>query len=116
MREGVERFNRLEFWEAHDSWEKVWLVAQGDEKRFAQGLIQLAAAYLHVRRGTGRPAVRLFEAGLEKLSIFDAAYAGVDRSALMEAAVRHLEWLRREGGGELPDAEFPRLGIADVQP
>lgn len=107
--EGVERFNRLEFWEAHDSWEKVWLTAPDDEAKFVQGLIQIAAAYLHVQRRATRPAVRLFALGLAKLSRYDPAYYGIDRGEVVAAAARHREWLLREGGGKLPESEFPRI-------
>lgn len=113
IREGVERFNRLEFWEAHDSWEKVWLEAPVDEARFIQGLIQIAAAYLLVQRGRPRAAVRLFEAGLAKLSEFDESFGGIDRRDVIAAAARHREWLEREGGGVLRDDEFPRLGLPE---
>ncbi len=113
LREGAERFNRLEFWEAHDSWEKVWLDAPGDEARFIQGLIQIAAAYLLVQRGRPRAAVRLFEAGLAKLSEFEESFGGIDRRELIAAAELHREWLEREGGGELRDDEFPRLGLPE---
>ena len=40
----------------------------GEEKRFLQGLIQLAAAYHHAGRGTNRGGIRLFDAALEKLA------------------------------------------------
>lgn len=113
IREGVEFFNRLEFWEAHDSWEKVWLVAKADEKIFAQGLIQLAAAYLHAKRGTLRPAARLFESGLAKLSTIEPGFAGIDRAEVIAAATRHLEWALREGEGALSPDEFPRLGMPE---
>ena len=47
--EGVERFNAAEFWNAHESWEILWLVAETDLDQFLQGLIQLAAAYHHLQ-------------------------------------------------------------------
>ena len=65
--EGVAHFNAHEFWEAHESWETIWLAAESDVEQFLQGMIQLAAAYHHVRRGTLRGAPRLFDAGLRRL-------------------------------------------------
>ena len=115
IREGVELFNRLEFWEAHDSWEKVWLIAEGEEKLFVQGMIQLAAAYLHVERGSPRPAARLFGSGLAKLSSIDASFAGVDCSEVIAAATRHLEWALRKDRGEFRLEEFPRLGLTEYR-
>ena len=86
--EGVAHFNAREFWEAHESWETIWLVAETDVEQFLQGMIQLAAAFHHVKRGTHRGAVRLFEASLRRLSAFPPNFSGIDRSAAEEAARR----------------------------
>jgi predicted metal-dependent hydrolase len=87
--EGVERFNRKDFWDAHESWETIWLVAESDVEQFLQGLIQLAAAYHHVKRGTIRGALRLFESGLRRLEPFPAGFCDLDRSGAEIAARAH---------------------------
>jgi predicted metal-dependent hydrolase len=107
---GVDQFNRLEFMEAHDSWEHIWM-EEGDEAAvFAQGLIQLAAAYLHIRRGTSPGGtLRLFNSALEKLAPYAPAYCDVDRSRVIAAASRHRESLERDGGLRLAADEYPKL-------
>jgi len=84
---GIRLFNERQFWHAHEAWETIWLAATSEVKLFLQGLIQLAAAYHHVQRGTTRGAPRLFEAALRKLAAFPAGYCGIDRAAA-EAAAR----------------------------
>ena len=86
---GVEHFNALQFWEAHEAWEELWLAAESDVVEFLQGLIQLAAAYHHVRRGTLRGAVRLFDAALERLEPFPDGFCNLNRAVAAEAARRH---------------------------
>src|SRR5690349_19335468 len=86
---GVDLFNEQKFWHAHEAWEEHWLRASGEEKTFLQGLIQLAAAYHHVQRGTLRGAVRLFDAALAKLEAFADDYANVDRREAILAAIAH---------------------------
>src|SRR6059058_934442 len=106
--EGVAHFNAHEFWEAHESWETIWLAAESDAEQFLQGMIQLAAAYHHVKRGTFRGAVRLFDAALRRLAAFPHPWSGVDRRAAEEAARRHRE--RVAASEERVDAsELPRL-------
>lgn len=111
--EGVEHFNALRFWDAHESWEDLWLVAQSDLEQFLQGLIQLAAAYHHVRRGTWRGGVRLFEAALRRLEAFPVVYCGIDRTAAVAAARVHREkiaGLLQSGKTEtFSEAEYPKL-------
>jgi uncharacterized protein len=122
---GVEHFNAGEFWEAHESWEELWLAAESDLVEFLQGLIQLAAAYHHVKRGTWRGAVRLFDASLRRLDPFPVVYCGLDRSAAVTAARDHRERTARSVQSGAPDAlsesEYPRLspvpeGIAPIPP
>jgi len=73
--EGVAHFNAREFWHAHESWEILWLEADSDLVEFLQGMIQLAAAYHHLQRGTPRGAVRLIDAALRRLEPFPAAFS-----------------------------------------
>jgi predicted metal-dependent hydrolase len=47
----VELFNAGRYFESHEVWEGLWLRADGAEKLFLQGLIQAAAAMLHLERG-----------------------------------------------------------------
>jgi predicted metal-dependent hydrolase len=44
LRPGLELFNGGRYFEAHESWEDAWRELQGDDKTFAQGLTQVAAA------------------------------------------------------------------------
>lgn len=104
---GVRLFNARKFWEAHEAWEGAWLVMEGDAKRFLQGLIQLAAAYHHVQRGTYRGGVRLFDAALEKLASFPEGYANVDRAEAVAAAREHRPRIAR--GERIETSELPKL-------
>jgi predicted metal-dependent hydrolase len=104
---GVEHFNTHRFWHAHEAWEVPWLRAEGDSRTFLQGLIQLAAAYVHVQRGTYRGGVRLFDAALKKLEPFPPGYCGIDRQAAVRAALRHRH--RIAEGERIDPGEFPKL-------
>src|SRR5216117_2743310 len=115
FREGLAHFNNTEFWEAHESWEVLWLVAESDVEQFLQGLIQLAAAYHHIKRGTLRGAPRLFEAALRRLAAFPPAFGMIDRSKAEAAARAHHDWVAalvaRDESGELADWQFPEMAL-----
>ena len=111
--EGIEHFNSRRFWEAHEAWETLWLEAESDLEQFLQGLIQIAAAYHHIQRGTLRGAPRLFAAGLRRLEPFPMNCCGVDRSEVDAAARRHWKWLEETPQSALDAAEYPRLGVRD---
>lgn len=106
---GVALFNDRQFWHAHEAWEEIWLKAAGEEKIFLQGLIQLAAAYHHVQRGTFRGGVRLFDAALRKLEPFADGYLGIDRAEAVTLARDHREKIASKkniDAGELPKLRY----------
>jgi predicted metal-dependent hydrolase len=109
LAEGVALFNDARFWHAHEAWERLWLVAAGEEKQFLQGLIQLAAAYHHVQRGTYRGGVRLFDAARTKLAPFADGHGGIGRIAAIAAAAVHRERISR--GEAVDPEEYPKLRL-----
>ena len=76
--EGLEAFNRRDFYAAHDAWESLWLERFGEEKDFLQGLILCAVALHHYGRGNLTGARSRFRADLLRLERYPASYGGVD--------------------------------------
>jgi hypothetical protein len=115
LREGVEHFNAARFWEAHESWEELWLVAHGDERQYYQGLIQLAAAFHHMKRGTLRGGVRLFVAASRRLERFPECHMEIARGDAMLASQRARSWAEALiAAGETASMDprnFPQLDI-----
>jgi hypothetical protein len=110
FRRGLEQFNRREFFEAHESWEEVWLAAAEPEKTFLQGLIQVSAAFHHYQRGNLRGAESLLRAGLAKLAGFPAEHRGLELEPLRRAAE---EWLAGLAADRPPAPErLPQIRLA----
>jgi len=66
-------FNARAFFEAHEDWETLWHEAEGEQRRWLQGLIQWAAAFVHHERGYHATGfVKLVREGRAKA----ASYAG----------------------------------------
>jgi len=91
LRQGIVEFNRGHFFEAHELWEEAWNEAAGDEKRFYQGLVQLAAGYHKLSLAQYNGARKLLERGQQTLSDFPATYAGIDLTAVREGIVSTLD-------------------------
>ena len=107
LAEGIALFNAQRFWHAHEAWERLWLAVSGEEKIFLQGLIQFAAAYHHVQRGTFRGALRLFDAALSKVANVPVHFAGVNCTEVVAAARKHRSIL--ENGGHIDGEELPKF-------
>ena len=114
----VSRFNARSFFEAHEDWEHLWHEAVDPRRRYLQGLIQIAAAFVHFERGyydTG--FVKLVREGLEKVLPFPREAGGLSEEAFRTSILpwqAHAE--RVADGGSLveqaPDA-LPHLRYVD---
>lgn len=81
---GVRHFNAGEFFEAHEVWEEIWLQAPQSEKPLLQGLIQIAAALHHYKRGNLTGAKSLLAAGIAKVQAFPDSHRGVHLYRLLK--------------------------------
>ncbi len=101
---GVDLFNHGYWWEAHEAWESVWLVAGRETLagQIIQGLIQLAGAQLKRFTAVPRGAQMLTETGIAKLSLADGIYLGIEVAPLIDDMQRCL----REDRGEFPRIEL----------
>lgn len=110
LRQGVEEFNSERFFEAHEAWELVWLASAGAEKRFLQGIIQIAAAFHHYQRANWTGACSLLQAGLGRLRDSPDTLRGIALEPLCRAAT---EWVRALQAGQDPGkASLPKIGVA----
>jgi uncharacterized protein len=102
---GIELFNHGEFFEAHEVLEDVWRVAPQVEKKFLQGLIQVAVSFHHRSARNIVGARSLLERGCSNLSCYPGSYAGIDLDNLRESLARWHEALS-EGS---PAPPMPRV-------
>src|SRR5207244_10699975 len=94
LRDGLRCFHSGAFFEAHEHWESVWLVAQEPEKTFLQGLIQVAASFHHFQRGNLAGTASLLRSALRRLDVYPESFAG-DALAPLRATIR--AWLAVPG-------------------
>lgn len=103
--DGVELFNAERFFDAHEAWEAIWLKSRGEEKRFLQGLIQLAAALHHFQRNNLAGAQSLMEEGANKLRHFGSIHHGLNLEKLLADLAPWQGFL--QSGPQKPGREAP---------
>jgi len=84
LQHGIDLFNSAEFFEAHEVLEDVWRAAPESERRFFQGLIQVAVALHHHSRGNLVGCQSLLARASRNLSKYPSQHAGLDVAALLE--------------------------------
>ena len=67
LEEGIDLFNRGEYFRAHEEFEAIWLAAKGPSRPLYQGLVQACAGLLKIERGERTGALRLLERALANL-------------------------------------------------
>jgi uncharacterized protein len=93
---GIEEFNQGLFFECHETLEEIWLEDHGDDRKFYQAIIQIAAGYFKLEQGVPAGAVKLWRMGLEKLEPYWPVYFGVNVEALCGAVGVHLKQLEAD--------------------
>ena len=103
--EGIEHFNKCDFFEAHEVWEELWADTQGPPRRFYQGLIQVAVCLHHFGNGNIRGAKKLYHGCRGYLQDYRPKYLDLNLDKLLA----ELETCCRE----ILDSkeEFPKIEI-----
>lgn len=110
FQEGIDLFNRGEFFAAHETWEEIWRSTTPEPRELFQGLVQVAAALhqiLDLHRTIG-PRNTLAKAR-SHLELYAPVASGLDVATLLESVRRWQEWVERNG--ERPEA--PKIVVVD---
>lgn len=84
----LRQFNDRYYFESHETLEDLWMVTPWPERQLFQGVIQLAAAFVHVVRNELPGAIKLLDAAADKLRAFAPEALGVDVVALLADIAR----------------------------
>jgi hypothetical protein len=106
LERGRALFDAGAFFEAHEAWEEGWRGASGAERQLLQGLVQVAAAFHRLSRGSRQGALALLGRSLSRLRAGAGAFADeLDLPSLLTA----LETARRRLETEGAAGPAPRL-------
>src|SRR5262249_35776819 len=112
---GIELFNRGEFYEAHEAWEAGWIDEPSDDRLLLQGLIQVAAGFYKLQCASPAGTVKLLDARLAKLRPFVGHSRGVDVEPLLLEVERwraRAEELVAQKRANFDPSQFPKIRYA----
>ena len=111
LRDGLAAYDRGDFFEAHELLEPAWMgTDDAGERAFLQGLIKLAAAYVHDVRGNPTGMVKNLTGArtwLAEASVGEPTRGGIDLVVLVDDVDRRLADLADHPNG--PTLEPPIL-------
>lgn len=108
-REGIELFNRAAFFDAHEALEDVWRAAPQPEKKYLQGLIQVAVALHHHGNGNLAGARSVLRRAFRNLSLYPENFGGIQSAGLLHSIS---EWQRALDEG-LTVPALPRIVVIE---
>ena len=114
---GVEQYNAGYFFEAHETLEELWLPSPWPVRPFLQGIIQLAAGFVHLMRHEYPGTIRLLGRGIEKLEAAPEAYMGIDSKQLVAEARKAQEDLEALGPDRFQEwdlRQIPKIAFVAV--
>lgn len=80
----VSLFNQEQYFGAHEVLEELWRRENGPAKNFYQGLIQIAAAFVHVQKKNFTGAERLLKSSRRYLEPYPAGYLSIGIEELFD--------------------------------
>ena len=110
--EGIEEFNRGEFFECHESLEEAWMQESGRVRYLYQGILQVGVGFYHLQNGNWRGATGLLRNGTVRLKEFEPETLGVDVAKLIresERCLQELQALGRERISEFDTSQIPMV-------
>ena len=113
VRQGIEEFNRGEFFECHESLEDAWMEEPGRVRFLYQGILQVGVGFYHQQNGNWRGATGVLRSGIERLREFEPETLGLDVAGLVRESERCLGELERLGSDRV--REFDTALIPTVR-
>ena len=107
--EGIELFNKKEFFEAHEELELAWREETEPIRDLYRGILQVAVAYLHITRGNFNGAVKVYGRSLKWTNGWGDVCRGINVKKFLndaEIVMREVERLGRERLGEFDTSLF----------
>ena len=104
--EGIAQFNRGEFFEQHETLERLWRAERRDIRYLYQGILQIGVAFHHLRRLNHHGAVYMLTRGSRYLAPFAPCCQGVDVDALLRDAAAALREVERLGPSRLSEFDW----------
>ena len=91
IKDGIFYFNNERFWESHEALEGAWKQCTGDEKELIQGIILVAAAFVHYQKYENDICLSVLNRALKKLNGKSGEYHNVSIDLIKQNLIEMLD-------------------------
>ena len=85
FQKGLAEYEKGDYFEAHEAWEDLWSDYQLSDRKFIQGLIQLAVSFVHLGNGNMIGAKNLLKKCENKFSEYTGIHRNINVDELKSA-------------------------------
>ena len=107
-RRGIALFNRAKFFEAHEVLEDIWRAAPAEDKKFLQGVVQVAVAFHHYSSGNFVGMRSVMERAVRNLTGHPQRLEWIELAPLLSS----LQHWREAMDNRQPHPPLPRIKLA----
>lgn len=97
---GIVYFNTGYYFEAHDTFEEIWMDERGEDVQFYQGLVQLATGFYHLRMDNLKGAGSQLNKGIAKLEKYKPEYRKLELTELLNCVSVCIDSIQNNQSGE----------------
>jgi predicted metal-dependent hydrolase len=108
---GITLFNQAEFFDAHEHLEDIWRAAPPENKKFLQGLIQVAVAFHHYSTGNRVGMRSVLERAIRNLSQPAGSFGIIHLTPLLQSLGQWREAL----DNKTPLPALPRICLRSTE-
>jgi uncharacterized protein len=84
LKRAVELFNDEKYWQAHEGLEYIWKNADGIEKQILNGMILVAAAFVHDEKDEQDVCISILQRARKKFDRSSGNYYGIDINGIAD--------------------------------
>lgn len=112
FRRGIVLFNQGSFFAAHEVLEDIWRTAPVSEKKFWQGLTQIAVGFHHHSAGNRTGARSVLARAARNLADYPPRFCGIKLSPLLKSLTQWQQALS-DAADKLPMPPLPQLDFSE---
>src|SRR5262249_5002774 len=105
-----------EFYECHETLEKVWQEYLESDRELVQGIIQVSVAYYHLLRGNRAGALKLLKRGLPRVAKYLPGHFQLQLEPFVEKVSGDLALVEGAANADVAAFEIPIIEFISPSP
>ena len=113
---GIDQFNRRQFYDCHETLEKVWQEHAESDRELIQGIIQIAVGYYHLFNDNKVGALKLLRRGLNRVEKFAPTHFALELAPFIANVSEDISATEKSAHPPVETLRIPRIEFISASP